>query len=74
MYYYNDFMFIVSGSIHILEQLYLIVMSSLPTFFTEARNIAEYLAANYWKALDTAAKNSNNNHDINAKLQKASRW
>lgn len=25
MYYYNDFMFIVSGSIHILEQLYLIV-------------------------------------------------
>ena len=70
MYYYNDFMFIVSGSIHILEQLYLIVMSSLPTFFADARNIAEYLAANYWKALDTAAKNSNNNHDINAKLQK----
>ena len=62
MYYYNDFMFIVSGSIHILEQLYLIVMSSLPTFFADARN--------YWKALDTAAKNSNNNHDINAKLQK----
>ena len=63
-------MFIVSGSIHILEQLYLIAMSSLPTFFTEARNIAEYLASNYWKALDIAAKNSNNNHDINAKLQK----
>ena len=68
MYYYNDFMFIVSGSIHILEQLYLIVLSSLPTFFVEARNIAEYLAANYWQAFDKAAKNSNNNHDINTKL------
>lgn len=70
MYYYNDFMFIVSGSIHILEQLYLIVLSSLPTFFVEARNIAEYLATNYWQAFDKAAKNSNNNHDINVKLQK----
>ena len=62
-------MFIVSGSIHILEQLYLIVMSSSPTFFADARNIAEFLASNYWKALDIAAKNSNNNHGINAKLQ-----
>ena len=68
--YYNDFMFIVSGLHHILEQLYLITALTVPTCFKEARNIAEYLAANYWKALDMAAKNSNNNHDINTKLQK----
>lgn len=63
-------MYVINGCLHILEQLYTITESSLPTFFADAHNIAEYLAANYWKALDTAAKNSNNNHDINAKLQK----
>ncbi len=70
MCYHKDIMYVINGSLHILEQLYTITELSLPTFFTEARNIAEYLASNYWKALDIAAKNSNNNHDINAKLQK----
>ncbi len=70
MCYYKDIMYVINGSLHILEQLYIITEASLPIFFTEARDIAEYLAANYWKALDIAAKNSNNNHSINAKLQK----
>lgn len=70
MCYYKDFMFIVSGTRHILEQLYIIAMSSFPTFFVDARNLAEYLASNYWKALDEAAPKSNNRDDINARVQK----
>lgn len=63
-------MYVINGALHILEQLYTLTEMSSPTFFVEARNIAEYLASNYWKALDMAASNSNNNDTINAKLQK----
>lgn len=70
MCYHKDIMYVINGALHILEQLYTLTEISSPTFFVEARNIAEYLASNYWKALDMAASNSNNNDTINAKLQK----
>ena len=70
MCYHKDIMYVINGALHILEQLYTLTEMSSPTFFVEARNIAEYLASNYWKAFDMAASNSNNNDTINAKLQK----
>lgn len=68
MCYHKDFMYIIDGAIHILEQLYTKAFNTIPTFFAETRNIAEFLAADYWESISKASGLSNNREDINARL------
>lgn len=68
MCYYKDFMYIVNEAIHILGQLYTKVFNTIPTFFAETRNIAEFIAADYWESISKASGLSNNREDINARL------
>ncbi|MGB2579563.1 hypothetical protein AAIR98_001482 [Elusimicrobium simillimum] len=69
MCYYKDFMHIVSTSMNILEQLYMITFRTIPTFFTEARDIAIFLSQEYWKAINNAARSANKNNEVNARLE-----
>lgn len=68
MCYYKDFMYIIESAIYILKQLYSKAFGYTPTFFIEARDIALFLAKEYWQSISKAAGMAENRNDINARL------